>query len=127
MEKYNYTWSEFDEDIDKIVEWTKLFEFDNIYGIPRGGLVVAVALSHKIEIPVILDSKDITNKTLVVDDIVDSGKTVSKLFEGDKIAMVASLFYDKNTIYIPQFVPNLKEEWVVFPWETNESSKYDNN
>ena len=41
-----YTWKEFDEDVKKIVEWLKDKNFSNIYGVPRGGLPLAVKLSN---------------------------------------------------------------------------------
>ena len=44
-----------------------------VYGIPRGGLIVAVLVSHKLGIPLITSLRDMYGKKfLVVDDIVDT-------------------------------------------------------
>ena len=46
-----------------------------IYGIPRGGLCLAVALSHKLNIELL---KEPRNNILIVDDIYDSGETLHR-------------------------------------------------
>ncbi|MFT4261204.1 MAG: phosphoribosyltransferase [Candidatus Woesearchaeota archaeon] len=48
----------------------------DIFGIPRGGLIAAVILSHKLDLPL---TNKITKQTLVVDEICDSGKTFIEL------------------------------------------------
>lgn len=126
--KYFYTWQEFDKDIEKIAAWARSRGFKNIYGISRGGLVVAVALSHRLGLPLTQRFEDINQETLVVDDISDSGSTLLAL--GQKLAkrpIVAALFYHKDTKRMPDFAPSEKKEWVVFPWETEDSSKYDHH
>ena len=45
-----FTWSEFDKSVEHIANKCKIFEFSGIYGVPRGGLCLAVALSHKLKI-----------------------------------------------------------------------------
>ena len=54
-----FTWREFDESVEKIANKCRLKEFSGIYGVPRGGLCLAVALSHKLKIELI--SKPIKN------------------------------------------------------------------
>lgn len=113
---YAYDWSDFQIDKHKIAAKIKesARKFKNIYGIPRGGLVLAVNLSHLCELPLITDKKDITEDTVIVDEIADTGKTLCR--------------YPKNftvTIYKhPQscFEPNIwiREKgnlWITFPWE----------
>ena len=125
--KYFYTWEEFDKDVEELSAWARGRNFGGIYGIPRGGLVVAVALSHRLGLPLKLRPEEIDEDTLVVDDISDSGKTLLELEENIKIRpMAATLFFHKDTKRMPDFFLRDKKEWVVFPWETDESSKYDN-
>lgn len=124
--KHFYTWEQFEKDTQKIAEWARDKSFRNVYGIPRGGLVIAVALSNRLKLPLILKAEEITEATLVVDDISDTGKTLAKL----EMAIgfkprVASVFIEKNTAWMPEFWVSEKMGWVVFPWETEESSKYD--
>ena len=52
----------------------KNWKISNIYGIPRGGLCLAVALSHKLNIKI---SKKPTKYTLIVDDIFETGMTLN--------------------------------------------------
>ena len=76
---YSYLWPEFEEDIRKIAEWAKGQNFQNVYGIPRGGLIIAVMLSHLLDIPIVLSKKDVTKRSLIVDDIIDKGGTMERL------------------------------------------------
>ena len=45
-----FTWSEFDKSVEEIADKYRFREFSGIYGVPRGGLCLAVALSHKLKI-----------------------------------------------------------------------------
>ena len=65
MIKY-FTWSEFDESVEHIAKECEFLEFSGIYGVPRGGLCLAVALSHKLKIKLISEP---INNSLIVDDI----------------------------------------------------------
>tara|TARA_B100001778_G_C18472673_1_gene576568 strand:+ start:189 stop:596 length:408 start_codon:yes stop_codon:yes gene_type:complete len=90
---------------------------DSIYGIPRGGLIPAVILSHKLGLPMV----DIIGRnTLVVDDMSDSGVTLSKM-PGQ---FTAVLFHKPHTsCFTPNVWSRLHEgdEWLVFPWEEFDS------
>jgi len=48
-----FTWREFDKSVEHIANKCKLSDFSGIYGVPRGGLCLAVALSHKFKIELI--------------------------------------------------------------------------
>ena len=61
-----FTWGEFDKSVEYIADECKFLDFSGIYGIPRGGLCLAVALSHKLKINLI--SEPIKN-SLIVDDL----------------------------------------------------------
>ena len=127
VKKQFYTWREFDEDVEKIAIWARDKKFQGVYGIPRNGLVLAVALSHRLELPVVLSPEDIMRRTLVVDDISDTGKTLLALERrlGFK-PTVAAIFCHSDTLWKPDFSLREKKCWIVFPWETEVSSKYDN-
>lgn len=127
--KEYYTWNQYQKDIliltNKVRKITGR-KFNNIYGIPRGGLVVAVSLSHALGIPLILSRDDISPNTLVVDDIVDSGKTLDALTRqlGFRLKVVTLYCHPRST-FAPDAYVREKKHWIVFPWETNLSSQYD--
>lgn len=122
-----YSWEEFDLDCEKIAQWAKDKNFKSVYGIPRGGLVVAVKVSHLLDIPLALTKKEITRDTLIVDDIVDGGTTLIKLKDSIQLTglFTASLYFFDGALTEPSFFVNHKTSWVVFPWETRQSSRYD--
>lgn len=124
---YFYGWEEFDADCEKIAQWAKDKNFTNVYGIPRGGLIIAVKISHLLDIPMVLEKKDISIGTLVVDDIVDKGNTLIRLMGLLNIQsfVTASLYLDPESVVRPDFFVNIKKNWVQFPWETRQSSRYD--
>jgi len=90
-----------------------------IYGIPRGGLIPAVLLSHKMGIP--LTNYAYTKNTLIVDDICDSGKTLEDHLAPNPTAV---LHYKPHTSTItPDIYANKfnSDDWIVYPWEQLES------
>ena len=118
-----FTWSQFDKSVEHIANKCKFIEFSGIYGVPRGGLCLAVALSHKLKINLI--SEPLKN-SLIVDDIYETGITLNpfKDIEGAKFFV---LFSKKkptwwNTVHISK-----KKEWIVFPWENVLNSQSDRN
>lgn len=125
--KDNYTWSEFDEDMEKMAAWARTRNFSGVYGIPRGGLVVAVKLSHLVGIPVVLSREDITKRTLIVDDIIDHGGTITRLLAYIGYGFeTASIYFNRSTTgAAPSFFVREKKRWVIFPWETERTSRYD--
>lgn len=117
--KIIYSWQEFESDIPKLVLKIKATRkrFDGIYGIPRGGLPIAVTLSHHLNLPILAGG--VTKNTLVVDDVADSGSTLMPY--GDRRATIATIFLANNSKIKPRIWLRKKarkgKEWVVFPWE----------
>ena len=111
----SFTWDEFDKSVEYIANRCKFLNFTGIYGIPRGGLCLAVALSHKLKIKLI---KEPTKNSLIVDDIYDTGFTLNSLrnIEG---AMFFVLFSKKKPIWWNTVNLAQEKEWIVFPWENN--------
>jgi hypoxanthine phosphoribosyltransferase len=81
-----------------------------IYGEPRGGLPIAVALSHRLQMPLLLSPEP---GMIWVDDIVDSGRTRERTN-----AMLWAAWFSRrpraDTIWVEQC---RGDEWLVFPWE----------
>jgi hypoxanthine phosphoribosyltransferase len=122
---YDYiSWNDVETAIDNLFHQIKdsKKEYTSIYGISRGGLVPAVLLSHRLNIPLVEVSL-INHKTLIVDDIADSGKTLLSRFRSyDDVAV---LFYRITSVVTPKFVGKTikHSNWLIFPWETSESSE----
>ena len=90
-------------------------QIKSITGIERGGLIPAVMISHKLNIPYV---NKINKDTLVVDDICDSGETLKNTVAG----YTATLHYKKTASFTPDFYSKeVGDEWIVYPWERNDS------
>ena len=83
-----FTWGEFDKSVEQIAKKCMFKEFSGIYGVPRGGLCLAVALSHKLKIELI--SEPLKN-SLIVDDVYETGLTL-RTFKDIEGAMFFVLF-----------------------------------
>ena len=116
-----FTWSEFDKSVEHIANKCKFLKISGIYGVPRGGLCLAVALSHKLKIELI--SEPIKN-SLIVDDVYETGITLTSLknIEGAMFFVLFSKIKPTwwNTVFISK-----KSQWIVFPWENTLTSKSD--
>jgi uncharacterized protein len=123
----NYTWKQFDKDMDIAAEFLLKVKpkIKGIYGIPRGGLVVAVALSHRMNIPMFLNYNNIKNKSyiIVVDDISDTGKTFKSLPKIEK-HLTYAIFNREKTKFLTRFIGKMIEkEWVHFCWENRNAKQ----
>jgi hypoxanthine phosphoribosyltransferase len=126
MTRY-FSWREFDQSVDYIANQCKEMKLTGIYGVPRGGLCLAVALSHKLNLKLI--EKPLKN-SLIVDDVYETGITLSnfKNIEGVNFFVLVS---KKKPIWWNSVDLSFKEEWIVFPWENiknklNEEKEYKN-
>ena len=120
IERKLVSWNEVEEAVSKIAIAIKEQHpnIDSLFGIARGGLIPAVMLSHKLNIPLI---SKIRKNTLVVDDISDSGNTL----EGINAPNTAVLFHKPHTSkYTPTMHAEIHtgDQWLIFPWE-NPSAK----
>ena len=98
-------------------------EFVAVTGVPRGGLIPAVMLSHKLGLKYIPYQQAVSKRrpVLVVDDISDSGLTLTGV--GNKGFITATLCVRYNTQYTPDYYGEeiTDDRWIVFPWEENDS------
>src|SRR3989344_7897366 len=120
-----YSWSQFDEDAEKIADWAKAQNFKSIYGLPKGGLPLAVKLAHLLDVPLMLNREDLTKDTLIVDDIVDSGETIERLLSSLGHGFRVATIYCNEDSKKPDFYVRKKTDWIIFPWETKKTSRYD--
>lgn len=129
VKKVYVEWEDLERDIDKIVSQVK--EVDYVVGIPRGGLIIAVMISHRLGIKhMTVDhlekleefNLDIDKKRiLIVDDISDSGQTLKRYKKEGYTT--ATLDVRNSTVTVPDFYSNWIEnaDWIVYPWERKDS------
>lgn len=141
--KFPVDWQSIDNLIERLV--TQINESNwqptAIIGIARGGLIPAVKLSNVFDVPLTTvnvslrdkrvdrtaHSFDLDNEFLLVEDIIDTGKTISTIHKMYRTLnfRTASLFKkitsDVPCDYIGKTLntEDSKYTWIVFPWETN--------
>ena len=61
---------------------------------------------------------------LVIDDLVDSGKSIEfvlqelkKVIPTDCVIKVATLFYKERSTIKPNYYDAVTDKWIVFPWD----------
>tara|TARA_R110000823_G_scaffold86138_1_gene192814 strand:+ start:218 stop:640 length:423 start_codon:yes stop_codon:yes gene_type:complete len=123
-QKVSYSWKWVNEQIDAIGEKLEAIgkpEF--VTGVPRGGLIPAVLISHKFRIPFIgLEAAktlpgELKKGILVVDDISDSGNTLEQIRRHNFLSATLAVRY--SSTFTPTFYGELikDDRWIVFPWE----------
>ena len=128
-EKVFYSWEWLDKTVMELGETilSSKTNIEYVTGVPRGGLVPAVMLSHymnkkfKSYNEVIEMTNNIRQTVLVVYDISDSGET---LYKAETFGFqTATLTVRHSTIFIPDFYGERIEDdrWLVFPWEREDS------
>ena len=102
-------------------------DFVGVFGVPRGGVILAVMLSHKLDIPYITDFRKVDDGDIVViDDIADTGKTFQFYKEQPetKDAHYVTIHEHEQSIVKPDYsVINKSDKWIVYPWETTDSEE----
>ena len=134
------------EDTQKLVDISKSFQADAFLSVARGGLTLSHLMSQamnqrdvftinsisydrknqkdSIEIFNIPDLKSY-KKVLIIDDIVDSGKTMIEVFKilNEKFPntefKLATLFYKKTALIKPDFYIKQTDIWIEFFWEVD--------
>jgi hypoxanthine phosphoribosyltransferase len=123
MEKIYLTWKDVEDAIESIAYRIKTssIEINSISGLPRGGLIPAVMLSHKLNIP-LHSLGTVVGNILVVDDICDSGETLHK-FKHESNVYTATIHHKQTASIEPTFWYSLVrgDAWIVYPWEQNDS------
>ncbi len=126
MAKNFLDWKDIDDAIEELatnISKSKI-KITAIGGLPRGGLIPAVMLSHKLDISFVSQASmaGVNGNILIVDDICDSGKTL-KRFKYESNVYTATLHYKSNAIVEPNFWWKLasNDEWIVYPWERDDA------
>jgi hypoxanthine phosphoribosyltransferase len=126
MNKKFLEWRDIENAIERLATniTNSKIEITAIGGLPRGGLIPAVLLSHKMNIPFVSQAnvKLVPGNILIIDDICDTGKTL-KRFKFESNVYTATIHHKISAEYEPHFWFKLanENEWIVYPWEQKES------
>ena len=134
----NYPWNKIDDLVKEISSRASTYKPTHIVGIARGGLVPAVMLSHRLNLPmetlgVSFRDNKATHHTkfkpikdaryLIVDDINDSGttfKVVTDIFKNRRLNhRTAALINKEKSDFDVDFYGEMfyHDDWINFPWE----------
>lgn len=100
----------------------QLGSYKSIYAIPRGGVPLGIILSFKLQIPLVEKPEA---GTLIVDDLIDSGKTIEPFIESG---------YDVAVLYRKPHSPEYEnlhtvetiDDWIEFSYEKTQTDMEDN-
>ena len=114
-------WNDVSDFLMKVSERYKNEFVTGIYGVPRGGAILAYLLSYKLPFQVLAAPYE---NCIIIDDIADSGETLlhyAKNSSGGgagKGYHIVTMFYKKGSLVTPEFYLYEKEDkWIVYPWE----------
>ena len=120
--KVNVSWQDIEEYINYVYDFYKDKNITGVYGLPRGGLIFAVLLSHKLDIPMLMAPVE---NCIIIDDICDTGESLlhyQNNSSGDRANKyhITTMFYKKNDLVKPELWFKEKEnKWIVYPWEVD--------
>jgi hypoxanthine phosphoribosyltransferase len=124
MFKQEVTWAEVDGLASlisrQIVESDR--NYSGLLGISGGGLILAVLLSKKLDIPLLNTPQ---NRCIIVDEVADTGKRLKKLYDNHVSTIhggtiyTATFFERQKSTFSPDFVGRTAryEDWIIFPWD----------
>ena len=118
-------WHLFDNRINFLVNQINEFErkektkFKNLYGIPRGGLYVAVRLSYLLKKPLITNKNKINDDTLIIDDCTKTGKTLID-YKNKGLKTLTLIHRPTTSKVTPTFYGFTTEEDANYFWEAED-------
>ncbi len=115
------SWHNFDQTVERIAKRYGERRFSGIHGIPRGGLVLAVALSHRLDLPLLQEPQP---RCLVVDDVFETGRTLAPYRELAGAELVVWISKAEPEWWRAVEVAS-SAEWIVFPWENSARAEAD--
>lgn len=116
------TWQQFDLAVSALAERFQDRSIPGIYGVPRGGLCLAVALSHVLELPLLMAPE---SRCLIVDEVFETGQTLAALRQQWPDAAFAVWVSKISPTWWEAVDVTNSQEWLVFPWENLQRARAD--
>ena len=133
-EKIFYNTNDFMMDMSKLAgkiqnEIDAGHKFTALYGVPRGGIIVASALSYELDIPLIHElpenpGSEFWNQTIIVDDVVDSGTTREKY---ELYGLFVCIHKKPHCSMDPEIYLYETDKWIVYFWESQGGQGLEDN
>ena len=121
MNKIYVTFNDIDDYLNRVREEIKVRDLKptGVYGLPRGGLIFAIWLSYKLNLPLLMHAAD---NCIIIDDISDTGRSLYHFTENRSQFnkyFITTMFYVKDSLVKPDFYYKEKQvgDWIVYPYE----------
>lgn len=122
-----FSWAEFDAAMNSLAYGIGKAPVapTHIYGVPRGGLIPAVSLSHRLKLPILSYWYEFKSEQvlLIVDDVSDTGKTLDHVLTIAGVLGVTTYVVTIHKVPGTKIPPDFwvhkrpKDAWVKYPWE----------
>ena len=116
------SWQQFDRAVSSLAQQCRGRACSGVFGVPRGGLCLAVGLSHALDIPLLLMP---TADALIVDDVYETGRTLDAFHAQFSEACFAVWVSKCPPRWWTTVELSGADEWLVFPWENAERASAD--
>lgn len=120
-EHFEVSWNSIVQYIQALCEYLREHDIKatGVYGIPRGGLILATLLSYTLDIPLLQAP---AKNCIIIDDTADSGRTLQHYVPNDtqdNKYFITTMFYCERSCVEPDFYMyvNNDNKWIDFPWE----------
>lgn len=117
---YVVTWADLEVEAERIAnKWRG--KVTAVYGIPTGGVPLALMVANRLGLPM-ADEWVLGKATLVVDDLVDTGKTLTKY---EQSSYIDAGFRKPHSP--ARFAPDARciDDWLWFPHEHDQGDPHD--
>lgn len=123
----NYSLIDMRADIEKIATLVR-DKYVYVYGVPKGGIPFAFELANQLDIDVLdeIEGQEENKNVLVVDDIIDSGRTRQRFKDFDFACLHIkdkSVLDTTKNVYFANEVKT--REWIHYWWEGEEKPAED--
>lgn len=118
---HRLSYEDIQKDADFLVNKIPSGRYNSVRAIERGGIFPATVIANRLGLPLVGDG-EMNERTLVVDDLIDSGATL-QLFQDrwDTAVLYRKPHSPPTTYYVEEI-----DDWIEFPYEQTERDEQHN-